>query len=318
MRNRVRLRSLVKGAASRLLPQLRNPHKVGGTVSALTSYSCFLRHLVLLRSVTGPATARTVIELGPGSSIGFGLAALLSGAERYIGLDLIRQFSGKQNNAVFDELVELFRARAPVPNDGVCGALFPFLDDHSFPHNVLPESVMELALAPARVDAIRSDLRSESGRFARVLTPWSDAALGSDARADWIVSHSVLEHIDDLAGSYRFFARRIARAGVMTHLIDYSSQGLTSRWNGHWGLSQPFWDAIRGRRHYLINRLPHSTHVEYLKGNGFRICKEWKLRRVDGLLREEFAPEFRSMSHEDATTHLAFLVCGSSNEWRSA
>lgn len=72
-------------------------------------------------------------ELGPGSSQGVGLAALIAGAERYFALDLIDFSDVEQNLRVFDELVEMFRQRAAIPSAGVHSLRYPDLEDYSFP-----------------------------------------------------------------------------------------------------------------------------------------------------------------------------------------
>lgn len=57
----------------------------------------------------------------------------------------------------------------------------------------------------------------------------------------------------------------------MSHRIDYTCHGITRDWYGHWTVSAGMWRVVRGRRAYLINRLPHSAHVAALEKNGFEI-----------------------------------------------
>jgi hypothetical protein len=51
----------------------------------------------------------SVAEFGPGDSLGVGLAALLSGSNRYSALDVHRDGSTERTLRIFDELVALFR-----------------------------------------------------------------------------------------------------------------------------------------------------------------------------------------------------------------
>jgi hypothetical protein len=87
----IKPRSLVIGAAT-YVPGLRRltGRTTGGTVSARYCYSVWLRHLCMLHRHGLPTQFETVVELGPGDSLGVGLAALLTGAERYIALDALR------------------------------------------------------------------------------------------------------------------------------------------------------------------------------------------------------------------------------------
>jgi hypothetical protein len=130
-----------------------------------------------------------------------------------------------------------------------------------------------------------------------------------DGRADWLASHAVLEHVDDLAGLYRFLEASLKPNGVMTHLIDFSAHRLTGDWNGHWATSDVQWKLLRGRRLYLINRQPLNTHLDLLERHGMLVVGKCLHQRVDGLLAGAFQPAFSGMSSADARTHMAFLVC---------
>ena len=77
--------TLIPGVAS--LPPVKrilmNKAKgTGGSISASYCYSVWLRHLVTTAGCGLNCNPRTVAELGPGDSLGVGLAALLSGAEK--------------------------------------------------------------------------------------------------------------------------------------------------------------------------------------------------------------------------------------------
>src|SRR5262249_7128525 len=75
-----------------------------------------LRHLVQLRAATAlAATPARVAELGPGKSYGFGLAALLAGAEHYYAFDVVDHSDLAWNLQLIDALADLFARRAPIP-----------------------------------------------------------------------------------------------------------------------------------------------------------------------------------------------------------
>jgi hypothetical protein len=77
-------------------------------------YEVWLKHLTLLWANGLRTIPDTVAELGPGDSLGTGLAALLSGANHYYALDIIRYADTPRNLMIFDQLVDLFqRRRAP-------------------------------------------------------------------------------------------------------------------------------------------------------------------------------------------------------------
>lgn len=58
-----------------------------------------------------------VAELGPGDSLGVGLAALISVASQYFALDVKAHASDHRNLEVFDELANLFARQENVPDE---------------------------------------------------------------------------------------------------------------------------------------------------------------------------------------------------------
>lgn len=299
----IALRPLVKGCASFVVPALRSAHKPGGTIDAEHCYALFLRHYLRLRRHRAvPGVPATVAELGPGSSIGMGLAALLAGAERYVALDVEAHRTGGRDLAVLDRLVELFRARTPAPNHGRYSRIFPPPGDAGFPAELEP--ALAASLAPESLARLRADVRDGRGERVRYVAPWSDPACLPPGSVDWLFSHSVLEHVDDLDGVYAAMASWLAPGGLMTHLVDFWSHDLTVAWNGHWAINDRLWRLMRGRRPYLLNRAWRRQHLEHLEANGFTVVE----RRSDGLVPEMLAEPFRAMPDEDARTRMAFIV----------
>ena len=86
--------------------------------------------------------------------------------------------------------------------------------------------------------------------------PWMDDATIEPGSVDWIYSQSVMEHVDDVEGAYAAMYRWLRPGGFVSHQIDLRSHELFPEWNGHWGVPRWRWRVIRGRRVYLINRLP--------------------------------------------------------------
>src|SRR5712672_4391707 len=90
----------------------------GGTGSADYCYSVWLKHLTLLWQSGLRTVPSSVAELGPGDSLGVGLAALLSGASRFHALDVVAYGNADENLRLLDELVARFGNRAPQPIKG--------------------------------------------------------------------------------------------------------------------------------------------------------------------------------------------------------
>ena len=104
----MKIRPLLTGIAS-YVPGLykfsSTARGTGGTNSARYCYSVWLRHLFMAK-LNGLTTHPDVIaELGPGDSLGIGLAALLSGANKYYAFDAVQYATNKRNFEIFYELV---------------------------------------------------------------------------------------------------------------------------------------------------------------------------------------------------------------------
>ena len=66
-----------------------------------------------------------VVEIGPGNSLGVGLAALLSGSKTYYALEKTQFWNVETNIRVFDELVAYFKMRKEVLDSSKFGCVPP-------------------------------------------------------------------------------------------------------------------------------------------------------------------------------------------------
>jgi hypothetical protein len=122
----------------------------GGTSTAFYCYSTWLRHRRFVVE-NGFAAPGVVAEIGPGDSLGAGLAALLSGASRYHAFDIVDYAAMTTNLRILDELIELFHGRAPIAG---CVYSASALGNTEFPDDV----DIDAATAPERIEAIRAAL----------------------------------------------------------------------------------------------------------------------------------------------------------------
>jgi Methyltransferase domain len=287
-----------------------------GTDSARYCYSVWLRHLAMARASQLPDDPRVVAELGPGDSLGIGVMALLTGASQYVGLDVVAYADASRNLALLDELVRLLQSRAAIPDPTEFPELKPYLPSYEFPSAVLTEERLSRCLAATRAAAIRRALqnvgeaiRTESGEEIRIVyrVPWFDPAVIQRGTIDMVYSQAVLEHVDDLKTTYAALAAWLKPGGVASHQIGFVSHRITPEWNGHWTIADPVWKLIRGRRPYLLNREPASTHVRMLRESGLEIVKEERVHKPSDVSRARLAARFRSMSEDDLTTKAVFL-----------
>jgi SAM-dependent methyltransferase len=308
----LKTRSLVVGMAT-YVPGLQNltGRKTGGTVSARYCYSVWMRHLMMLHRNGLPTMFESVIELGPGDTLGIGLAALLSGSERYLALDVVHYAEPAANLHVFEELVSLFRDRAPIPDQNEFPLVRPTLPSYAFPDDVFTPQRLSIFLNPDRLNAIRASIENPSptpSMDARIsyVVPWRPLMIES-ASVDLVYSQSVLEYPHDLAVLYAEMCRWLRPGGVMSHEIDFKSIGMTEDWNGHWTCSDALWHIAAGRRRHQINRAPHSAHIQLLESLGCRVVCDERTNRPSGITRAQLAPRFRNLTDEDLTTSSALI-----------
>jgi SAM-dependent methyltransferase len=306
----LKIKAILSGLST-YIPGYDRKGFTGGTDSARYCYSVWLRHLILgSKSRAGAAIPEVVAELGPGDSIGIGLAALLSGAEKYFALDLVPYSALGKNLEIFDELVSMFSARVPIPDESEFPFLYPKLQRYDFPGQLIGEERLLKSLAPQRLAVIRSSIQASDGNESMISykAPWNAPEVIDDGSLDFIFSQAVLEHVDDLGGVYPAMRRWLRPGGIMTHQIDFKSHGKANAWNGHWTYEDVVWKVIVGRRAYLLNRQPHSVHLKLMEQSGFRILEDTVFRSVSHLDRSRLAAKFRGLSDDDLTASGAFIV----------
>jgi len=289
---------------------LRPSRSEGQTESASYCYSLWIRHLTLLHAHGFRGTPNTVAELGPGETLGVGLCALLSGSDHLVGLDVVAHSNVEKNLASFKALLPLFRDRASGLVKG-WPDYSAHLDERRFPSRILTKEVLEDALRPERIDAIRRALTFPSAPNPITVdykAPWTDPRVLEAGSVDLITSSSVLEHVVDLPYTYRALYQWLKPGGWMSHQVDLKSHGLTRRWNGFRTCSEGIWKLASGRRPYLINRHPASVHLRLMQEAGFKLHAQMKMLRDDGIRREELAPQWSDISDEDLNCSALFII----------
>lgn len=284
----------------------------GGTGSGAYCYSVWLRHLSFIAKYLGnPLHPSTVLELGPGDSIGLGIAALISGAERYIGLDVLPHMNVAANIHAFHEIVELFRRKADIPNEDSFPNLYPRLPSYGFPNHLFHKDVSDLPNDRLAQLLRAVSLTDEFQSPIRFIAPWSMDSV-APATADLIITHGTLQDMDhtqsrdDLTDNIKTMTRWLKPGGIMSHNIDLSCPGGTE-WNHHWAYGDLAWSIIRGKRPYYKNRVPLSEYIKLFEAVNCRCIGIERLIR-NGLPRKATAPRFHGLTEDDFCTAGALIV----------
>src|SRR5258705_3012724 len=275
---------VAKGIASYVpgLHAMRDRRRKLQMANATYCYGVWIKHLTMLCKHGPVPVPKAFAEVGPGGSLGVGLAALLSGADTYYALDVVKYSEIDHNLALLGDLVHLFRNRTPI----YVG--WP-VESEVFPGQLLTDDLLAETLAEPRIEQIRHALTAPDGRAGPFTigytVPWqcSDVRQGE---VDLIVSHGVLQHIDNLEAAYDAFVQWLRPGGRMSHHIDFRSLRLTKRWNCPSEDHAMVWKVIVGKRPYLINRQPCTTHISLMIARGFDITCELR-QRMEGIPRQK-------------------------------
>jgi hypothetical protein len=284
----------------------------GSATSARYYYAVWLRHLVMTFKNGILRFPEVIAELGPGDSLGVGLAALLSGSKRYYAIDVFPHIDVQRNKNIFEELVVLFQNQEPIPGEEEFPNLKPRLENYDFPFHILNSERLPKSLEVGRLAAIRQELshpHESSNIHLLYLTPEQGNDLIKRYQVDLILSQAVLEHVENIEMNYHKMQKWLKPGGMMSHTIDFSCHGLTKEWNGHWKYSDIIWKLMQGKRKYWLNRFPYSYHLKHILNNNFSLCYEEKYTSSASIKRENLSSRFKNISKDDFYTRGAFIQC---------
>jgi hypothetical protein len=204
----------------------------------------------------------------------------------------------------------MFNRREAIPSEAEFPFISPSLKEYSFPRNILTDEILSDSLHPDRLAAIHKAVANAGSTnivHIEYVAPWQSVSLREGAGFfDMAFSQAVMEHVEQVDATYAALYKCLRPGGFMSHTIDYKSHGYTRDWNGHWTISEVLWRIVKGNRPYLINRLPHSSHIEAMKRAGFQIVGEIK-RNSAPPARHKLSEKFRKLSGDDLMTSGAFI-----------
>lgn len=307
-----RLKPIIVGTMKRS-PLINSmlPVAAGGTASARYCYAVWMRHLLLLSKFNDGQIPARVAEIGPGDSLGVGLAALLSGAQSYFALEAIEYWNTQRNLKILDDLIELFKNRAPIPGNEEFPLLKPVLDDHAFPHSILTDDILNEAMQPHRIELIREELKTPENQLNNMLqykVPWHGEDVVMPESIDFIFSHVVLQHIDEIEEAAKAMDHWLKPGAFVSHIIDYRSLGFTKAWNGHWAIPDWEWKIMVGGRKFSVNRKPHSYYIGLFERNHLKLLYTSKDNLPNHLSKNQLTDKFRNLSEDDLSTSVGYFI----------
>lgn len=308
---------LIAGGVKSFLPVRKKYTGTGGSDSARYCYGTWLRHVISITESVPELRPRVIAELGPGDSLGLGIAALLSGVERYVALDVLMHTNVEANLEMLSRLADLFRARADIPGDDEFPELHPRVSDRRFPQSALTTLGLRPDASDDHLNALRQSIRDANGGAPpgapiRYLCPWPNATL-EPGSIDLVVSQAVLQDMDHWSGvdvlstAFSAMSRWLKPGGAMSHQVNLAFPD-TEHWNQHWSYGELTWKIIRGRRPYYVNRVPASEYVRLCERYGFDVVALTPVMADTGLPGEKLPRRFKHLPASDYTTRAVHFV----------
>ena len=284
--------------------------RTGGSVHSRYCYSVWLRHLINWYSIRKNIPEK-VAELGPGDSLGASLAALLSGCQSAVALEVDKYGNVEKNLTIFEELVELFKNKTPIPDQNEYPRVIPFLEQYDFPAHIISDEILAKTLSEERLNTIRREIKdvyNPNNTLIKYHIPWNDDKIVDAETIDFVYSQAVMEHVEDVKGTYEAVYKWLKPGGLTSHSIDFKSHNITKSWNGYRTFSELEWKIVKGGRLFLINRVPYSTHIELQKKLNLKILKSIPYKKENEIPHEQFSEKFKQLSEEDMTTSEAYIL----------
>lgn len=151
----------------------------------------------------------TLVEIGPGDTIGVGMIALLSGTNKYYAVDTVHhKRSVEQDLLMLDKIIRFLQQNQNLEKD--------FSIDFSRLEKV-KEAIKVSCTNPTMIEFV---------------VPWSKEKIPAKS-VDLIFSQAVLEHVDNIEKLYEVQAYWLKEGGITSHQIDLKSHGTHRLWDGH-------------------------------------------------------------------------------------
>ena len=303
---------------STYVPGLHNFAPVDPPESDVYSLSVFVQHLSnYINYQPRKVLPKVIIELGPGSTVGFGLAAMLLYESDYISLDIDSFFDSDVNLTVLDRIYHRLLEGSFVP-DNISADFLP-KSNRALQLRDIQALDLSTTTITDRYNLIRSRIQEplpfpSKERWATPLLPkemytifLSSRPVPNPVCVDGIFSQAVLEHVDDLHDLFFNLLSVVAPRALHSHLVDFSCHGLTREWNGHWKFSDSQWRIIRGRRPQFINRATDSNLLTFFRSLGFHLIHHEQYRNTNRPSIDEHRSRIRSSSSDFSAESSYFL-----------
>lgn len=246
----------------------------------------FHRHLTALEPLRGNLLGADVLEIGPGSNLGFGLLALLAGAKSVTCLD-----------------------STPLAQQSKPADLYPALVRTAATY---PETYL---VAPALLDRARQDPEGLAQELLGRISYRAPLDIARNklpaASLDVICSHTSFEHFADPTGAVAQIARLLRPGGVTSHQIDLRDHRDFNHPLDFLTYNETLWRLMTSNRpHAVRNRWRASQYRAAFEKQGLAVMylEVVHSMSVTEEMRRRFSRPFQRLDLTDLGILLLLLV----------
>lgn len=273
-------------------------------------YSVWMRIFVLINRRENPFQINKIAELGSSSSLGIGIAALLTGVRNYTALEIVNKFEIEKNLHLVDELVKLFRRKESIPDDSEFSRINIKLPSYVFPHDLLNSEKLDFLLSESRINQIKWALKNlgRENVIIKFIVPWESHVVSITNEFDLIFSRAVMEHVENYNTINLNLFKCVKINGLVLHDIEFHNHGIGNKWNCHWSYSDFLWSLIKGKRKYLTNRLTFTDQLLAIEKSGFNIIEANRIYKQSPYKKNCLSKKYRLMNDADLNTYGGCIV----------
>jgi SAM-dependent methyltransferase len=274
--------SLIAAASRRRARPNHDPEKD----EASYPLTIFHRHLTALEPLRGNLVGADLLEIGPGSNLGFALLALLAGARSVTCLDVAPRPQQSDPNDLYPALI---KTAATYPETYLVAPTL--LKRARQDPEGLARELLSCIVYRAPMDIARNDL--------------------PDASLDVICSHTSFEHFADPAGAVAQIARLLRPGGVTSHQIDLRDHRNFDRPLDFLAHSDTLWRLMTSHRPSAVrNRWRASQYRAAFEEHGLELMylEVTHAITVTEEMRRRFARRFQKMDLADVGILSLLLV----------
>jgi hypothetical protein len=228
-------------------------------------------------------------------------------------LDIIKFANKERNLEIFNDLLELFRKKEPVPDNTEFPRVKPLLENYSFPSWILTDEILSKSLSEDRINRLRFILQdknqdSNNELVIKYIVPWAET--NDFPFVDLVFSQAVLQHIENIEDFFKTTSKMLLTGGFSSHEINFSSHGETWEWNGHWAINDKKWKKMKRNIGYSINREPLSRYLKYFNDFNFTVVEKIPYQNVSDISinRNKLIQKYINITEADISTSSCFII----------